>query len=150
MVPRSLAETVIVNIGCTLTCNHRVDRVLSFFSSRQNWDPLTPHQQASMPSPLGSWGRDTLACGKGYGVGWSQIRREDRHMWYSTMYVTLGIYELQYRHLWERLPLVNVSYPTQSLCSWAGCTIHAESLCTGFGRLLFATHLLNFAYKNQE
>jgi hypothetical protein len=32
---------------------HRVDRVLSFFSSRRNWDsPIPPQPQASVPPPL--------------------------------------------------------------------------------------------------
>ncbi len=34
-------------------CNHRVGRVLSFFSSRRNWDPPPPHPRASVaPPPL--------------------------------------------------------------------------------------------------
>ncbi len=46
---------------------HRVDRVLGFFSSRPNWDPQPPHPQASVPPPI-LWfpeGRDKLACGTG-------------------------------------------------------------------------------------
>ncbi len=51
--------------------SHRVDRVLSFFSSRPNWDFPTPSQadECVYPSPL--WfrggGGGTLARGRG---GW--------------------------------------------------------------------------------
>jgi hypothetical protein len=55
---------------------HRVGRVLSFFSSRRNWDSPTPHPQASVPPhrlvPRG--GAHSLAR---EGVGESQFRRGD-------------------------------------------------------------------------
>jgi hypothetical protein len=48
--------------------SHRVGRVLSFFSSRRNWDSPSPHRQARMPPSL--WfrggGAHSLA-GKGWG-----------------------------------------------------------------------------------
>jgi hypothetical protein len=48
---------------------HKVDRVLGFFSSRQNWDPPTPHPQASVsPRPFGSGGTHSHA-GDGVGGG---------------------------------------------------------------------------------
>jgi hypothetical protein len=57
------------NAGCLFTTSHRVGRVLSFFSSRRNWDSPTPHMQASVPlggaPPLDSGERNTLACGRG-------------------------------------------------------------------------------------
>jgi hypothetical protein len=34
-----------------VTTGHRVDRVLSFFSSRQNWDSPTPSTAGECPSP---------------------------------------------------------------------------------------------------
>ncbi len=56
-------------------CSHRVGRVLSFFSSRWNWDSQTPHPQASvLPPPL--WSR---------GEGESQFRRGVIHC--STLYI---------------------------------------------------------------
>ncbi len=48
---------------------HRVGRVLSFFSSRRNWDSPTPQPQASVPTHplvLGGVGAHSLA-GKGWG-----------------------------------------------------------------------------------
>jgi hypothetical protein len=36
--------------------DHRVDRVLSFFSSRPNWDPQPPHPQASVSPHTLVWG----------------------------------------------------------------------------------------------
>jgi hypothetical protein len=56
--------------------------VLSFFSSRPNWDFLAPsHAGECVPPPLvsggGGGGGGTIACGREGGV--SQFRREDRH-----------------------------------------------------------------------
>ncbi len=46
------------------SANHRVDRVLSFFSRRANWDPPTPSPAGDcVPPPFGSGDGDTLACG---------------------------------------------------------------------------------------
>ncbi len=44
-------------------------RVPEFLSSRLNWVPTAPSQQAGVSSPLGSWGggEDTLACWAGGG-----------------------------------------------------------------------------------
>jgi hypothetical protein len=46
---------------------HRVDRVLSFFSSRRNWDSPIPSPAGECPPSFGSgWGGGgTLACGRG-------------------------------------------------------------------------------------
>ncbi len=67
---------------------HRVGRVLSFFSSRRNWDSPTPHPQASAPPPLWFQGKGTLASGKG--VGESQFRRGDIHCGTLYIYVLCG------------------------------------------------------------
>ncbi len=54
--------------------NHRVDRVVSFFSNRPDWDFLTPsHTGECVPNPppplwFCGGGGGTLACGRG--VGW--------------------------------------------------------------------------------
>jgi hypothetical protein len=45
-------------------------RVLSFVSSRWNWDSPTP-TPAGECAPFVSWGKGTLACGGGVGGGWS-------------------------------------------------------------------------------
>ncbi len=58
--------------------NHRVDRVLDFFSSRPNWDPLTPS-----PAGFGSGGWTLSLAGVGWGG--SQFGRGDTHC------CTLGI-----------------------------------------------------------
>jgi hypothetical protein len=50
---------------------HRVDRVLSFFSSRRNWDSPPPTPQACLGPPL-LWFRGEghkIACGRGAGGG---------------------------------------------------------------------------------
>ncbi len=47
--------------------NHRVSRVLSFFSSRRNWVSPTPLRAGELPPTLWSGGRDTLARGRGVG-----------------------------------------------------------------------------------
>jgi hypothetical protein len=70
---------------------HREDRVLSFFSSRPNWDfptPLTRLQASVCPPPFGSGGGGTLACGRG---GWGSPNSEEGT---ATMllYCRLGIY----------------------------------------------------------
>jgi hypothetical protein len=44
-----------------------VDRVLGFFSNHPNWDPPIPSTAGEFVFPLGSSGRDTLACGRGGG-----------------------------------------------------------------------------------
>ncbi len=69
---------------CAVALDHRVDRVLGFFSSHQSWDPPTPSPAGEWVLPLCFWGGDTLACGRGR-VGWSQLGWGDRHC------VTLGI-----------------------------------------------------------
>jgi hypothetical protein len=55
-----------------------IGRVLSVFSSRQNWDSLTPHPQAiARPLPLVPGGGAHLPAREG--VGESQFRRRDIH-----------------------------------------------------------------------
>jgi len=59
--------------------NHKVDRVLGFFSSRPNWDPLYPtHRQASVPLSFGSGGTHSIA---GEGVG-APIRKRGQTLLY--------------------------------------------------------------------
>jgi hypothetical protein len=69
-------------------CDHRVDRVLGFFSSRPNWDPHTLTRRWWLfPPPFvkgGGGTHYTVACGGGGG----QLERGDRHCG------TLGIYEV--------------------------------------------------------
>ncbi len=49
-----------------LGVKHRVGRVLSFFSSRRNWDSPNPTPACECaPPPFGSWGRGTLADERG-------------------------------------------------------------------------------------
>jgi hypothetical protein len=56
---------------------HRVGRVLSFFSSRRNWDSPNPSPAGeNSPPPFGFGGREILA---GERVGKSQLRRGDIH-----------------------------------------------------------------------
>jgi hypothetical protein len=58
---------------------HRVGRVLSFFSSRQNWDSPNPSPagECALPPRFGSGGRGTLP-GERRG-GESQFQRGDIH-----------------------------------------------------------------------
>ncbi len=67
---------------------HKVDRMLGFFSSRPNWDPPLPHTQASVfpPPPLWLRRKGTLACGRGGGGVPTPIRTRGRH------FGTLDIY----------------------------------------------------------
>ncbi len=46
---------------------HRVDRVLSFFSSRRNWDSPAPSPALEVPPLWFRGGGATLACGRGGG-----------------------------------------------------------------------------------
>jgi hypothetical protein len=71
-----------------LSFRHRVDRVLSFFSSRPNWDSSTPLGEC-VP-PLWSRGEGTLACRRG--GGGVPIPTRGLTLWYSrcTVYVLCG------------------------------------------------------------
>jgi hypothetical protein len=60
--------------------SHRVDRVLSFFSSRPSWGSPPPHTQACVPPPLlvpGGGGHTRL---QEIGLGGPQFVRGDRHL----------------------------------------------------------------------
>jgi hypothetical protein len=67
--------------------HHRLHRVLSFFSSRPNWDSPPPHTQAIVyPPPPGSGGATPL---RERGGG-SQFPRGDRHCGSLDIYVFSG------------------------------------------------------------
>ncbi len=78
--------------------DHRVDRVLGFFSSRPNWfgHPPPPHPQVSVSPPLWFRGKDRLACGRG-SVG-SQIGWGDRHYGNLGLCI-LSLFGLDWRQL---------------------------------------------------
>ncbi len=90
---------------CTslLTCltqvaDHSVSRVISFFSSRRNWDSPTPHPPpASVPPPHRVPGRrGTLACERGGGR--VPVPTMGHTLWYSINICTLcgrGIWRIQ-------------------------------------------------------
>ncbi len=66
---------------------HRVHRMSGFLALIGS--PPPTHRQASVasPSPFGSKGGDTLACGGG--GGWIQFRRRDMTLWYSMYTIIL-------------------------------------------------------------
>jgi hypothetical protein len=66
--------------------HHRVGRVLSFFSSRRNWDSPNPSPQASMTPPR-YWGRGTFVGERG--VGRVPIPTKGHTLWYSSNIGTL-------------------------------------------------------------
>jgi hypothetical protein len=68
--------------------DHRVGRVLSFFSSRRNWDSPTPHPQAFVPPPFGSGGRGTLAGERGGGR--VPISTRGHTLWFFFIFVLRG------------------------------------------------------------
>ncbi len=68
-----LSEMTVIKVvvsrypGDKYSGNHIVDRVLGYFSSRQNWDPPPSHPQGEcVPSPFGGHTRHSLV-GKGVG-----------------------------------------------------------------------------------
>ncbi len=61
---------------------HRVGRVLSFFSSRRNWDSPNPSPAGECVPPLLGGGANSLAR---EGLGESQFRRGDIHC--GTLYI---------------------------------------------------------------
>jgi hypothetical protein len=72
------------------TLPHRVGRVLSFFSSRQNWDSPNPLPAGeSAPPPLIPRGGAHSLARKG--VGESQFRRGDIHCGTLYMYVLCAL-----------------------------------------------------------
>jgi hypothetical protein len=63
--------------------NHRVDRVLSFLSSRPNWDPPTPsHAGESVSPPVVPGGRTHSIAGEGM-HGWVPIPTRGQTLWFS-------------------------------------------------------------------
>ncbi len=92
------------NTDYAVNQEHRVDRVLSFFFSRPNWDSPTPSSAGERASPLwfGRGGRYTLVCGRG-GEG-VPIPTRGQTLWYSRYICTL----------WPRLftvPPASFSFP---------------------------------------
>jgi hypothetical protein len=62
--------------------DHRVGRVLSFFSSRRNWDSPNPSPAGEYaPPPFGTGGRGTLAGERGGGR--VPIATRGHTLWYS-------------------------------------------------------------------
>ncbi len=84
--------------------SHRVERVLSFFPCRRNWDSPTPLPADECAPPFGSGGY-TFACGREGGV--FQFQRGDRHCG------TLGIFVLCEQSLtsWSTLARLAISQP---------------------------------------
>jgi hypothetical protein len=68
---------------------HRVGRVLSFFSSRRNWDSPTPSAAGECAPPLWSGGRGTFA-GE-WGGGRVPILTRGHTLWYSIYISTLWL-----------------------------------------------------------
>jgi hypothetical protein len=56
-------------------CKHRVGRVLSFFSSRRNWDSPYPSPAGECAPPPLFWGEGTTHSVAREGLGESQFRR---------------------------------------------------------------------------
>ncbi len=91
------------------TWSHRVERVLSFLSSRPNWDSTAPLTYKRVCSPLlwfGGRGGTQLACGRGSGgvpiptrgqILWTVVH------WYSTVCTCTGICVLC---AWSSLPFI--------------------------------------------
>ncbi len=71
--------------------DHRVDRVLSLFFSRWNWDPPPPlpHPQASVPPLVPCRGGAHSLAGRG---GGSQFNSNEGHtLWYSRYICTVRL-----------------------------------------------------------
>jgi hypothetical protein len=66
--------------------SHRVDRVLSFFSSRPNWDSPNPSPAGECVPPFGSGGTPSRGE-RGWGV---PIPTRGQTLWYSRYICTLG------------------------------------------------------------
>jgi hypothetical protein len=111
--------------------DHRVGRVLSFFSSRQKWDSPTPHPQESVPPPLwlGGGGLHTRWRER----GWGSPNSDE-----GTYTVVLCIYKY----------FVGLTYWPASLCSLATQfqTRFLESIPRPIAGLKFSRPLLSCAY----
>jgi hypothetical protein len=77
------------SVARLISLTHRVDRVLGFFSSRQNWDPPPPHPRASVP-PFGFGGGGHIRL-RERGAVESQFGRGDRHCGTLGIYVLCGL-----------------------------------------------------------
>jgi hypothetical protein len=69
---------------------HRVGRVLSFFSSRRNWDSPTPSAAGEYAPPLGPGKGAHSACGRGDGR--VPIPTRGHTLWCSIYIITLCLY----------------------------------------------------------
>ncbi len=77
--------------SCLVQFKHRVGRVLSFFSSRRNWDSPNPSPAGECALPPGSGGGGTLAGERG--VGRVPIPTRRHTLWYSLYRRTLWVCE---------------------------------------------------------
>jgi len=115
-----------------IVSDHRVDRVLSFFSSRRNWDSPTPlTRRLVSPPPFGSGeGAHSLAR---EGLGESQFRRGYLHC--GTLYLLYTFFLDITMTILYNIPTVNKddrSTPSlQIITLWAKLTATVMSLlCT--------------------
>jgi hypothetical protein len=100
------------------TVDDRVDRVLSFFSSRPNWDSPTPSPAGKRALPFGSGGEGIYSLA-GEGVGEPQFQRRDRHCG------TLGVYVFSLFCVVDCVETLKV-YPSPQSNSWQSIENHEE------------------------
>jgi hypothetical protein len=117
---------------------HRVGRVLSFCSSRRNWDSTTPPSPAgecALPLPLlPGGGAHSLAR---EGVGESQFRRGDTHCNSLRMWLLCNFRPLQYCLIF--------SYTLFLALSSVSCSITAKGSSRRYSFLIGGHHLGLFA-----
>jgi hypothetical protein len=82
---------------CMVDLSNRVGRVLSFFSSRRNWDSPTPNPAGESPPPLVRGGGHTRLRERGEGVP-IQTRRQT--LWNSRFICTLWRRDTFFPLLW--------------------------------------------------
>jgi hypothetical protein len=75
-----------------IICDHRLGRVLIFFSSRRNWNSPQPLTRRRMcPPPFGTGGRGTLAGVRGSGR--VLIPTRGHTLWYSIYIYIFCVYD---------------------------------------------------------
>jgi hypothetical protein len=77
---KNISTVYLVNITVVHGMAHRVGRVLSFFSSRRNWDSPNPSPIGECAPPPFFWGWGTLAGETG--VGRVPIPTRGHTLWY--------------------------------------------------------------------